>query len=466
MKTEGRQSRSEEEQRRLREQLEELCEIYDNIIRGACDECEEFLQTIDSMEERSMRASSASPRKSRPGSSLDTEKYYTDLLQSSERSNQELRQRIDQLNLELNAKEQKMFGDTMSRLDNGNREDMEKLKSQISELSRELSLLNVDNRALRERLLKTETENEVLAKRMKESSSASDEVVSLQSNLDNQLSINTSSESRIKELELIRMEHTTLCERVKADLFDASEKVVEYEVEIKELREKLREAKGLQQKFDHMNFHLNNRMEWLQGENSVLMDEVSKVQREVGAAQQITTEENQQQSKLIETIKKQEESQARHELEVRELTSKLEATEQQKHNANMKVKALRDRLKNMQDSWQKISADTETSFTALREQYQQQIKEYKSIIASLKSQNTSLNARIESLKKVTAQTNTSNNGQVNNLEQQVSATLKRFYDIYDNNRFIKFMFKDTKVRVNIEHDDSACRLQGLIILIP
>ena len=193
----------------------------------------------------------------------------------------------------------------------------------------------------------------------------------------------------------------------------------EYEAEIKDLRGKVREAKGLQQKFDHMNFHLNNKMEWLQNENTVLMDEVSKVQREVGVAQQITTEDNHKHVELLETIKQQEEAKTRHDSEMKELQSKLETTEQQKHNANLKVKALRDRLKNMQDSWQKISADTESSFTALREQYQQQIKEYKSIIDSLKSQNTSLNARIESMKKVANQTNTSNNGQVNNLEQQV-----------------------------------------------
>ena len=416
---EGRPSRSSEEQQRLQAQLDELCQIYDRIISGACDECEEFLQTVDGMEHHSARSSSVSPRKSRPSSGIDTDKYYTDLLHSSEKSNHELRQKIEQLNIELNKKEQQMFGDTMARLENTNRDQIEKLKAQIAELSQEMSLLNVDNRALRERLLKTENENEALTKQMKESGHVSDELRSLQSNLNSQLAINHDSESRIKELELIRMEHSTLCERVKADLFEASEKVVEYEAEIKDLRGKVREAKGLQQKFDHMNFHLNNKMEWLQNENTVLMDEVSKVQREVGVAQQITTEDNHKQVELLETIKQQEEAKTRHDSEMKELQSKLETTEQQKHNANLKVKALRDRLKNMQDSWQKISADTESSFTALREQYQQQIKEYKSIIDSLKSQNTSLNARIESMKKVANQTNTSNNGQVNNLEQQV-----------------------------------------------
>lgn len=422
LQSEGRRSRSDEEQRRLKAQLEELCQIYDNIISSACDECQEFLHTIDVMDNQTTRDSSVSPRKIRPSSGIDTDKYYTELLHASEKSNQELRGKIENLNLQLNEKEQQMFGATMTRMDNTNRDQIEKLKAQIAELSQELSLQNVDNRALRERLLKTENENESLTKQMNETTNVSDELRSLQSNLNSQLAINNNSESRIKELELIRMEHSTLCERAKADLFEASEKVVEYEAEIKDLRDKVREAKSLQQKFDHMNFHLNNKMEWLQNENTVLMDEVSKVQREVGSAQQITTEDNQKQAQLLETIKQQEDAKTKHNQEMKELQGKLDATEKQKTNANLKVKALRDRLKSMQDSWQKISADTESSFTALREQYQQQIKEYKSIIDSLKSQNTSLNARIESMKKVASQTNTSNNGNMNNLEQQVLIT--------------------------------------------
>lgn len=424
----------------LQQQLDDLCEIYDKIIKGACDECEQYLHSIDQLENENLQLSartlSASPRKSRPGSSIDTDKYYTELLQSSEHTNLELRQEIERLHKEMNLREKNLFNKTMARIGNNDREQAEKMKAQIAELSQEMSLLNVDNRALRERILKTENENEILCKQVSDTTAVDDELKSLQSNLDNQLALNHALETKVKELELLRLEHGVVCERVKGDLQEATEKMLVYEAESKDLRHRLEESRDLQQKFDDMNTTLHDQLIRLQSENGALAEEVGNIQREVTETRMVSAEEAiKQTSQDGETIKQLENDQLVHQQQILELTTQLESSDQQRQNANQKVKALRERLKNMQDSWQKISTDTESSFCALRDQYQQQIKEYKSIVESLKSQNSSLTARIDTLKAVTSQHNSS---QLNNLEQQVGKMAEStiFVNNYDRKTFL------------------------------
>lgn len=435
---EGQSSRNRQEQERMSAQLDDLCNIYDKIITGACDECEGFLQSIDIMEqERSSsrdgsiggrsdkRGSSASPsRRIRPVNSLETDKYFTDLLHTSEKSNNELRQQVENLQREMNSREQKLFGEAMARLDGNNQDQMEKMKTQISELSQELSMLNVDNRALRERILKTENDNEILSKQNKDLSGVDKELKALQSNLDSQLAQNSALESKTRKLDLIRQEHSMICGRSKNNLIEARKKLQQSEEEVQVLRSQLNAAKDLQNKFDKMNERLHNQMSKLQDDNGMLAEEVSKIQREVGVAHILNSQDTTRQSEQDETIRVLTENNATHQQNMTELQLKLDSSEKQRQNANLKVKALRERLKTMQDSWQKISNDTESSFTALREQYQQQIKEYKSIIDSLKSQNSSLNSRIDSMKQVSSHNNTS---KVSNLEQQASIKQQQQY---------------------------------------
>jgi len=422
-----REARTNQEQLRYKQQISELCELYDTVIDGACQECEEYLHSIErlELENRNTR----SPPKSRPN--MATDEYYMEMLHSSEQSNRELRVQIEQLQKEMNSREQRLFNETMSRIENTNREQTEKMKSQIAELSQELSLLNVDNRALREKILRTENDNESLMKQVSNSTVVSEELKALQSNLDNQLSLNHTLELKVRELELIRMEHSTSCEAMKRDYTDLTKKLLAYENELRNLHKKFSESQELQYKFDQMNSHLNESMMRIQTENNVLVQEVSSARKEVSLAHMVSEQETRKQSEHEETIMRMKEMELAHQTEIEELTSKLESAEKQHQAANSKVKALRDRLKTMQESWQKVSTNTESSFTALRDQYQQQIKEYKSIIDSLKSQNSSLGSRIESLKKVSAQNNSS---QVANLEQQVRTTSSHvIIIIYPNN---------------------------------
>ena len=418
---EKRGSESDGDQSEMRKQMEELCNIYDQIITAACDECEKYLQNIERMEHENLQLSvrgrmSSSPRKSRPGSSLDTDRYYTQLLQLSENANSELRKEIERLHKEMNMREQRLFDETMARTDNTNREQTEKMKAQISELSQEMSLLNVDNRALREKILRTENENEILMKRVKDSGMVDTELQSLQSNLDNQLDLNHQLESKVKSLELIRMEHNSICSKIKSELEEAKANAVKYETEYQQLSQRIQRSKELQQNYEAMNLELTNRLQNLRHENSCLTENLKSTQQELLHSQTLNMQELHESNNQEVNAKLMEEAVEQHQQELRDLTVKLEAVEKQRDHANMKVKALRDRLKNMQDSWQKISTDTETSFSALRVQYQQQIKEYKSIVQSLKSQNASLNTRIESLKKINSQHNAS---QIGALEQQV-----------------------------------------------
>ena len=416
-----RASESDGDQSEMKKQMEELCNIYDQIITAACDECEKYLQNIERMEHENLQLSargrmSSSPRKSRPGSSLDTDRYYTQLLQLSENANSELRKEIERLHKEMNMREQRLFDETMARTDNTNREQTEKMKAQISELSQEMSLLNVDNRALREKILRTENENEILMKRVKDSGMVDTELQSLQSNLDNQLDLNHQLESKVKSLELIRMEHNSICSKIKSELEEAKANAVKYETEYQQLSQRIQRSKELQQNYEAMNLELTNRLQNLRHENSCLTENLKSTQQELLHSQTLNMQELHESNNQEVNAKLMEEAVEQHQQELRDLTVKLEAVEKQRDHANMKVKALRDRLKNMQDSWQKISTDTETSFSALRVQYQQQIKEYKSIVQSLKSQNASLNTRIESLKKINSQHNAS---QIGALEQQV-----------------------------------------------
>lgn len=412
---------SEEEQIKLKKQISELCEVYDDIIQRACDECEQYLESIERLEYENMQlsarsAGSTSPRKARPGSSLDTDKYYTQLLKSSENANAELRKEIGRLHKEMNSREQKLFDDTMARIENTSSEQIDKMKGQIAELSQEMSLLNVDNRALREKILRTENENEILSKHVKDSAMTDKELKSLQSNLDSQLDLNHHLESKVRQLELIRMEHDGMCQQVKSELEEAKASARRYDAEHKQLSTKLSESRSLQLNFDAMNAKLNARLESLSNENGCLTDQLTHIREQLQLTQNRNAQRVESSHNQEDIVKKLRDAEANHQNEMKELEAKLEATEKQRQHANMKVKALRERLKTMQDSWQKISSDTESSFTALRNQYQQQIKEYKSIVESLKSQNSSLNTRIDSLKKVSSQHSAS---QVSSLEQQV-----------------------------------------------
>ncbi|KAF6029637.1 hypothetical protein EB796_012046 [Bugula neritina] len=357
-----KEARTNQEQLRYKQQISELCELYDTVIDGACQECEEYLHSIErlELENRNTR----SPPKSRPN--MATDEYYMEMLHSSEQSNRELRVQIEQLQKEMNSREQRLFNETMSRIENTNREQTEKMKSQIAELSQELSLLNVDNRALREKILRTENDNESLMKQVSNSTVVSEELKALQSNLDNQLSLNHTLELKVRELELIRMEHSTSCEAMKRDYTDLTEKLLAYENELRNLHKKFSESQELQYKFDQMNSHLNESMMRIQTENNVLVQEVSSARKEVSLAHMVSEQETRKQSEHEETILRMKEMELAHQTEIEELTSKLESAEKQHQAANSKVKALRDRLKTMQESWQKVSTNTESSFTAPR----------------------------------------------------------------------------------------------------
>ncbi|XP_067941301.1 uncharacterized protein [Watersipora subatra] len=412
-----------EEKKGLKKQVEDLCDAYDEIITEACDECEKQLQSVETLEDENSQISAreralTSPKRSRPASSLETDKYYSQLLQMSENSNSELRKEVERLHKEMNSREQKLFDDSMVRAEYSNREQIDKMKSQISELSQEMSLLNVDNRALRERILRTENENEILGKKVKDSVMADEELNALQSNLDSQLDLNHQLEGKVKQLELIRKEHESICLSIKSELATANDAARRYNEELLEISEQLRSAKELNQSYDSIIGELGDKLKSVRIENVHLTEKIKHVEHVLSESQAQRDIRDQQESRTLEDITAQLENlKEKHHHEVKMIEEKLQSTEKQRENANMKVKALRERLKNMQDSWQKISGNTETSFSALRDQYQQQIKEYKSIVQSLKSQNASLNIRIDSLKKISSQHNAS---QVSSLEQQIA----------------------------------------------
>lgn len=406
-----------------------IWKFYDGLINSVCKDGEKQATSLQGSEDDGRSASEcstafSSPRKSRPSSSItETDQCYTDMLQSLESSNRELRLELEQLQRDLSLKEQGLFNNTMTRLDNSNKQQVAKLQNQITELSQELSLLNIDNSALREKILQVENDKAALVKKVAESGHNEKEMVALQSNLDAQLVQNKKLENKVKQLELVRDEHETVCAQSRKELQEKTHKVTSYEREVTDMRQKVKEAKDMQLKFDYMNLHLNNQMEKLQAENSVLVDQLTKVKQDLSKQTSAADIDDKKYRDMEATLRRLQEDREHGEQQMLELKERLSATEGAKNSANMKVKALRERLKTMQESWQTISKETESSFTSLKDQYQQQIKEYKSIIDSLKSQNVALNARIESMKKVADQMSVGQNGQISSLENQVRVSV-------------------------------------------
>jgi len=400
-----------------KQQLRQLCDLYDDIITGSLDEdSDEEFDANDTGIGLDGRRSLSPARKSRSKlfdkrslmerSKKEVESYYLEMMTSLEASNKALRLDVEKLQKEMHEKEKQHFHETMARLESTNNEQVEKLKNQVGDLSHELANINLDNRALREKLLRTESENEILNRQIKDMSLSDSELASLQTNLDTQLSLNQHLEIRMKELNLIRQEHTTICESIKAELAEAKKKLQAHDSEKDHLSLRLRDSRELQGRFDEMNTTLNEKLEELQEENSELIEELSQAKAALSklTSQKSSLKEMTPEELLHEKSKLQESLKVRI-AENKSLEAKLQVSEKQRSNANTKAKALRDRLKTMQESWDLISKDAEKSYASLKEQYQQQVTEYKSIIASLKSQNAGLNAQLESVQKVKAVSN-------------------------------------------------------------
>lgn len=402
-----------------------IWKFYDGLINSVCEDGGKHVTGLKNADEDTIAKSecstaASSPRKSRPGScNTEADHCYTDMINSLESSNRELRLELEQLQRNLSLKEQGLFNDAMARIDNSSREQVTKLQGQMVELSQELSLMNTDNKKLREKILAAENENATLVRKVSESASSEKEMVALQSNLDIQLAQNHKLEVKVKQLELVKDEHETICQQGRQELQVKTSQVLSYEKDLSELRQKVRQAKDMQLKFDYMNLHLNNQMEKLQSENTVLQDQLSTVSQEFSKRNSAVFLDEKSHQDMKATVNKLQEEQTCREKEAAELKEQLAASEMSRNNANMKAKALRERLKTMQESWQTVSKETESSFMSLKDQYQQQIKEYKSIVDSLKSQNASLNARIESMKKVADQMSNGQSSQISGLESQV-----------------------------------------------